>query len=449
MLDIAKLRQDYAAKIAEAKALASGEMSAETSQKINALLGHADEIKSQIVLAGRLADSDAYANQPMPQTAFGGFREAGPNEGDPDVDVKAWRSFKISTPFGEREYRYHVPLAVQKRGYDAAFEAYIRHGKDAVGPQDRKALSEATDSAGGYLVPADYQENLIKKLATMATVRQYARVIQTSRDIVPWPRIKYTTNNEYTSGVRLTWTGETPSSATVHRVTDQVYGLFSIPINTAMASQLVSMDLIEDAAFDVLGISSELMAEAFALGEDAAFWTGSGAGQPRGIITDASDTANFDAAITTVATADTIAEGEIIDVCYGLPAQYERLARWYWTKATEKVVRKLADTNGQYLWPVINQVGGYGPAGPELLGFPVTRDEFVNDISDATTTTTYPVVFGDLTGYIIADRVGLSLQRNDSLYSETNNVLLLARKRVGGQLAEAYKLSLLKSVHST
>jgi HK97 family phage major capsid protein len=318
-----------------------------------------------------------------------------------------------------------------------------------MGPNDRKALSESTDAAGGYLVPEDFHTELLKKVATIATVRMYARVIGTSRDIAKWPRVKYTTNNEYTSGMRLTWTGETPSSATVHRVTDQVFGEIAIPINTAMASQLQSADMIEDSAFDVLGISSDLLAEAFGLGENAEFWTGSGAGKPRGIITDASDTTNFDAAVTTAATADTIAADDVIDVCYALPAQYERNARWFMTKGTEKLVRKLQDTDGAYLWPIIAQVGGLGAAPDDLLGFPRTRDEFVDEISDGTTTTTYPMVFGDLSGYIIADRVGLSIKRDENLYAETNQVLLLGRKRVGGQLAEAYRLSLLKTVHST
>jgi len=49
----------------------------------------------------------------------------------------------------------------------------------------------------------------------------------------------------------------------------------------------------------------------------------------------------------------------------------------------------------------------------------------------------------------VVDRVGLSIQRLDELYAETNQVLLLAKKRVGGQLVEAYRLSLLKTVNST
>src|SRR3990167_879216 len=458
MKTLEELKKAYAAKIAEAKkkteVAGDQPLSKEAADEITALLGGADEIKVQIDHQERIQAADAYLDQPaVTKAAHHGWRPAGPGEGDPDVDVKAWHSFEIAllTPFGveKKEIRYHVPMAVQMKGYASAFEAYIRKGKGEIGPDDRKLLQEAVDSAGGYLVPEDMQGSILKKIATMATVRQFARVISTSRDAVKWPRIKYTTDNQYTSGIRLTWTGETPSTATVHRVTDQVFGEFNIPVNTAMASQLLSNDLLMDAAFDVQGISSDLLGEAFALGENAAFWSGTGAGQPRGIINDASDTTNFDAQVQTAAAANAIDADEVIDVIYALPAQYERNARVFITKATEKYIRKLKDADSDYIWPVKALVGGFGVAANELLGFPVVRDEFMDNISSASITTTHPLVFGDLSGYAVVDRVGLSIQRLDELYAETNQVLLLAKKRVGGQLVEAYRLSLLKTVNST
>lgn len=451
MKTIEELKAEYKGLLAEAKTLLGAGSVAEATAK----MGSADEVKAQIDIAEKLQAGESYLSAPAGTKAahMGGYRDAMPGEGEAPVDAKAWRSFEIGviTPFGmeKKEFRFNVPLSVQKKGYGSAFESYMRKGVHDMGPNDRKALTEAVDSAGGYLVPEDVQAGIIKKIATMATVRQYARVIQISRDIASWPRIKYATNNEYTSGMRLTWTGETPSSATVHRVTDQVFGNITIPVHTAMASQLVSNDLIEDASYDVMGISAELMGEAFALGENAVFWSGSGAGQPRGILTDASSTADWNSKLVTGASASAFTADELIDVIYALPAQYERNARVFLTKATEKYIRKFSDTNGDYLWPVWNQVGNLGVAPNALLGYGVVRDEFCDEISDATNTTTYPVVFADLNGYCVVDRVGLSIQRNDSLYSETNNTLLLARKRVGGGLIEGYRFSLLKTVQTT
>lgn len=458
MNELEKLKKQYAAKIESAKTemAAFGEkpIPKEDQERITALFGAADEIKAQIELVERRDAAEAYLDEPAgTKAAHLGFRPSGPDEGDADVDVKAWRSFEVKVPgkYGveTKTVRYHVPLAVQKKGYDASLEAYMRWGKDKLGPNDRKALAEAADASGGYLVSEDMQTNILKKIATMATVRQFARVVTTSSNMIAWPRINYSTDNLYSSGVRLTWTGETPSSATAHRVTDQVFGEFNIPVHTAMASQLLSVDLLMDSAFNVQSIAEESFAEAFALGENSAFWSGSGAGQPRGILVDAGDTTNFDAQVTVAATADAIEADDLVDTFYALPTQYERNARWFWKKATEQIIFKIKDADSDYIWqPAMSR--GLAPGAPgELMGSPFVRDELVDGISDSDNTTTYPVVYGDLMAYAIVDRVGLSVQRLDELYAETNQALLLGKKRVGGQLVESYRLSLLRTVNST
>src|SRR5690606_30117733 len=103
----------------------------------------------------------------------------------------------------ERKFRYWMPEPVTKPEYTSAYEAFLRkrHFED-IGPNDRKTLSEGMDSAGGYLVPPDLHMELIRKMATMATVRPNARVVTTSRDMAQWPKILYDTDDEYTSGVR-------------------------------------------------------------------------------------------------------------------------------------------------------------------------------------------------------------------------------------------------------
>ena len=446
-MELSEIKKQISSLVSEAKAITAKESpTADELKTVTTLLGKSDELKAQAQLLERVAESEKYGKEPMGTTAAHlGFREAGQDEGLPAIDSKSWRSLDVKVPgiYGPeiKSIRYHVPLAVEKKGYEPAFEAYCRRGKGALGPNDRKTLTEAADSAGGYLVPELWLAGLIAKQATMATVRNYARVINTSRDVVNQPRRKYTTNNEYTSGVRLTWTGESPAASTTARVTDQIYGNIMIPVNTALATQLISFDLIEDNAYDILGDSAQLFAEAFTLGENDTFWNGNGAGQPRGILTDMGDTTNWpEGSIVDTATASTVTADEILDVVYGLPSQYEAGARIFWAKATELVVRKLTDTNGDYMWPAWAQFGGFSGPQRELEGLPITRDEFVPSTADATDGSLI-MVAGNLNGYMVVDRVGLSVQRFDEIYSETNTALLLGRKRVGGQLLEAYKLS--------
>jgi HK97 family phage major capsid protein len=352
--------------------------------------------------------------------------------------VKSWREVKVANGDALRVY---IPEAVTVKGYASAFEAYMRKGKAEMGPNDRKTLSGGTDSAGGFLVPEDFQMEIIKKTAAMATIRANARVAQTSRDMAKWPRVNYTTDDKYTSGVRLTWTGESPASSTAHRVTDPTFGLLTIPVHTAMASLPITNDLLEDSAFDVFGLGSELMGEAFALGENDAFINGNGISKPMGILTQVDDSDNKGPRSVNSGSASALTGDGLISLAYALPPQYEARAKWFMNKSTEAAVRKLkGSTSGDYQWPVLNQAGGLGPVQPVLLGFPVVREQFLPDVAgDA-----YPIIFGDMSGYLVLDRVGISLQRLDELYAETNITVLLARRRVGGQLIAPYRLKVQK-----
>ncbi|MDE3097825.1 MAG: phage major capsid protein, partial [Chloroflexota bacterium] len=56
----------------------------------------------------------------------------------------------------------------------------------------------------------------------------------------------------------------------------------------------------------------------------------------------------------------------------------------------------------------------------------------------------YPIIFGDIAGYTIVERVGMSVRALMEPYAETNTVSLLARRRVGGFLSEAYRVKVLK-----
>lgn len=466
-MTIEQLIAAYKAKLAEAQVLSDqwkgkeNEMPEDVAKKIDGILGESDEIKVKIDLAKqaqqaqqqrgqRLQDADDFLKQSAgTQAAHLGWRQSGPSEGMPGVDPQSWHSLDLKRWVMDPnvgivaeavKLRFFVPEAVMSKDYPSAFEAYVRKGVARMGPQDVKTLSEGLDSAGGYLTPEDFHTELIRKTATMGAIRPNARVVQTSRDVATWPKIHYTTDDLYTSGVRLTWTGESPSSSTVHRVTEPVFGQYRIQVQTAMASLPLTNDFIEDSAFDVLGLSTDLFSEAFTLGEDDVFVNGSGVTRPRGILADVDDAdLNGPRSVVSGTAATLLADG-IVDLTYALPAQYERNAKFYFAKGTEKVIRKLKDGQNNYIWPIWPQMGGLSPAPRELMGYPTVRDEFV----PAVTANAYPIIYGDVTGYLVLDRVGFSVQRLEELYAETNITLLLARRRVGGLLVQPWRLKVQK-----
>lgn len=293
--------------------------------------------------------------------------------------------------------------------------------KSGIGPAQLKDLVEGSDTAGGFLVPEDFRAEIIRGLPDSVVVRPRARVVQTSRDVVKAPKV---TGNgaSYSSAVRLTWGTETPVS-TSHE-TDPTFGQVAIPVHTAMASTQLSMDLMEDAAFDIAGLLRELYTEAFALGEDDAFLTGDSNGKPEGInqAAAAGKITVVNSGHATLLTAD-----GLIDLQYALPPQYWAQAIFIMNATSSaKAIRKMKDGNGDYLW----QRGLVAGQPDTLLGKPVAYSAFMPDIAASV----YPVIYGDLRYYWIADRVGMTLQRLAEIYAEQNMVGFVARKRVGGQV---------------
>jgi HK97 family phage major capsid protein len=436
-----KLIAQYDGFVAKANAILNQyvdvELPDEKAAEVDAYLGQADQVQAKMDLFER---ANPVGEGDGPQSIKTNWRQASPTEGDAPHDPKAWREVEVDTGIRGKKFtvRYNVPLGVQKEGYAGAWEAYMRKGIRNMTDRDRKTLMEGQDSAGGFFVEEDFQMNVIKKVATATIFRQFARVMTTSKDIVSFPRIKYSTDDKYTSGVRMTWTGETPASSTVHRVTDPVVGKVAIPVHTAMASIPFTNDLLEDSAFDVVGYASELFGEAFGLGEEDAFWNGDGAGQPMGVLH------NIDGdALDTVQSiisghATTLLPDGLIDLTYGLPAQYDLNSRIYWNKSTEKAIRKMTinATDTEYIWPVEERVGAFGDAGPTFMANPISRSEFLPNVGAGT----FPILYGQLTGYYVIDRVGLSLQRLMEVYAEQNMMVLLGRKRVGGQVVEPWRL---------
>lgn len=419
-------------------------------EQISQKMGQYDILVAQATELERVEKGKEFMNEPAeaPLAARGTqWREAAPGEGEAQVDKKAWREVKGFDAYGrEHTIRYNVPAVVDRKGYGPAFEAYLRKGFADLGPEDRKTLTEGTDTAGGFLVGPDFHAELIKKIAGLTAIRPLARVVQVSRDIATWPRINYTTDNKYTSPVKMTWTGESPASATTARVTDPTFGLISIPVRTAMASMPISNDLIEDASFDLLGLASDLFAESFALGEDDVFINGptgsgtSGTSQPQGILAAVDDAAATGPASVVSGTTATLTADGIISLYYGLPAQYRRNAVFVMNSATMKVVEQLKDGQNRYIITSLVNSSLANPQFDTIKGKPVMVDEFVPDVS----TNAYPIIFGDLSSYLIADRVGFSVQRLNELYAETNLTLLLARRRVGGQLVAPWAVKVQK-----
>lgn len=359
----------------------------------------------------------------------------------------------------DRDQELRAQDAVAKSAYKSAFESYLRHGVTGLAINDRKmlkegaikaadsmkALGETSATGGGFLVPEQFQAEVLKKEPGLMGLADVVRRQPTTRDIIVWPKVNYTTDDIYTAPHRLVFTGEVPASATTHRVTDQTFGEARIPVNLALASQLISNSLIEDSAVDVMGFTANLFRENIMQDVEYYIAKGTGSGQPEGLFTNLTAQA---AAIVSRAAATATTLG-LSDLYWKTPAQYRKNGKFIMSSDSGRQIAQFVDGNGRFMWQASDMFGGgLGSVQqdgsvilqPKLLGMPLVITEQAPTI----TTNAYPIAFGDMRGYIMAERVGMTVRVLDELYAETDQKLFLLRMRFGGQLAEDYKLRLQK-----
>lgn len=149
--------------------------------------------------------------------------------------------------------------------------------------------------------------------------------------------------------------------------------------------------------------------------QENAFMNGSGTNQPLGVFV-ANDSGiatgrDIEAAGATAITAD-----DLIDCKYAVKGQYMRRASWVMHRDLCKMLAKLKDTDGQYIWQPSIQVGQ-----PDmLLGAAVYMSEYA---PNTYTAGKYAAVYGDFkTGYWICDSDGLFIKVLNELYAVTNEI---------------------------
>ena len=360
--------------------------------------------------------------------------------------------------------------------YTDSIVNYIRAkgDKNAMKGDAMKILSEGADPAGAFWVPPNFNPELIKKMAPYATVRPNAKVYTTGTDHITFPAVSYNgsvTDDTYaqlfTSGVRFSWRGSIGSTADYSEATNPIAGQINIPVQLATAAIFLTREMAEDNSFDILGYISDLGAEAFAMGEENAFTAGTGAGQPRGFLQHPS---NFNTTASTgqyisYSTYNTVAgttywgnmvltgstliawggsTSGVIGTEGQLPPQYEANSKWFASKATYTALRALnVGTATLPQWGFGSNWPNYteGLNQQPLLGYPIVKNQFM---PTAVTGHTY-MVLGDMSGYFIVDRVGLSVEVFREVYGLRDQIVVYMRKRVGGDLVQYWKMKALSS----
>jgi HK97 family phage major capsid protein len=298
---------------------------------------------------------------------------------------------------------------IQARGdYREKFLAYLRDGDkgDVIRLAPKAAMQTQIGEKGGFLVPFEMENTVIQLSRVYSAMRSICDV----RSITRGNSVKQPANMQ---GSTFGWTGETETKADTE--TDDI-AMLEWFLMTAYALPETTNDLLADADFDVEAWLNEGIAREFAEGEGAAFISGTGVKQPRGIqsystVADASwvwGKIGFIVSGVAAAITDSTHNGfdAMIDVLTSLKREYLPNARWLSNRVTQGVLRKVKDANDNYIWQPA--VALDRPA--TILGYPTeTDDNIPNEGANL-----FPLMFGDFSqAYRIVDKPGMMMLRDE------------------------------------
>ena len=284
-----------------------------------------------------------------------------------------------------------------------AFRRFLITGESA----EYRALANDSDVTGGYLHASEqFVARLIKGLDNSVFVRNYANVMAvTSSDSLGVPSLD-------TDLTDPTWTTEI---ATPSEDTTMAFGRRELKPAQLSKSIKVSMKLLLTSALPIEGIIADRLAYKFAVAQENGFLNGSGDGQPLGIFTASANGINTGQDEATGNTAAAVSADGLINAKFKLAAQYRKGARWVFHRDLIKMISKLKDGEGQYLW----SPGLVAGEPDRLLGLPVDESEYA---PSTITSAAYVGALANWQYYWIAELQGLNIQRLNERFADTSQI---------------------------
>lgn len=228
-------------------------------------------------------------------------------------------------------------------------------------------LSTVTGPAGGYLLPTEFVAELWKPVIEQGIIYPYVQKVPTTHMTIEWPAINDTTHaaglvyggvGVYRRAELSQMTATKPGFATMNLQLTEQYVFVSVP-NTMLQFSAVSIE----------PLLTEIAPQALAWKLESEIFSGSGAGQPLGIL-------NAAALVAETRTGATIVWDDIVRMEAHVPSQFDGDARFYHNPDLHDDIRALYVSGGGNTVPLMVVTGG-GPAKPfqNLSGYPLIRTE--------------------------------------------------------------------------
>jgi HK97 family phage major capsid protein len=314
----------------------------------------------------------------------------------------------------------------QLHEYERAFDGYLRRGVSDLNTEQRallnrhefRDLSVGTNTAGGYTVPPGFAQRITDAMKAFGGMLDVANIIDTeSGQGLVWPTADDTGN----VGAILAENNAAPTQ-------DITFGQKTLGAFMYTSKMVkVSYQLLNDSAFDLNAWLPEKFAQRIGRAVNAHFTNGTGGGtQPSGLVPGLTVGKTGATGQTLTVTGD-----DLIDLIHSIdPAYRNARSRFMLADSSVKVVRKLKDTTGQYLW----QPGLTAGSPDTLLGYGVS----INQDMPVMAANAKSIAFGDFNAAYVIRRVqGVAVKRFDERFADALQVGFLSFARYDGVVDDA------------
>lgn len=345
-----------------------------------------------------------------------------------DLDARITREQKLLDLAAEEKHAHREPADKKREATTddiQMFDFWMRRGEKGMSAEQAAkfyaTLSTGVGSEGAYTVPSEVSSSLIDALKDFGGMRRAATIIQTAQG----NPLSYPTSDG-TAEV-----GELLAENAAAAAADPVFGTAALTAYKYSSKVIaVPIELLQDSAVDIQAFVSKRIVERVGRITNQHFTTGTGSGQPNGIVTGSgAGKVGTTGQTTTVIYDDLVDLVEAVDVAYELAGD----CRFMFGQAMRKVIRKLKDTAGRPIWTPGYEFGISAGVPDLLLG----KECVVNNDMPTPAANAKSIVYGDLSKYIVRDVMALSLMRfDDSAYASKGQVGFLAFMRSGGNLVD-------------
>jgi HK97 family phage major capsid protein len=389
---------EQAKKIADTASEANRNFSAEEQGQwdvLNEEINQLDvRIKSALDTEQRAKDADEAFNRlhAKPGKQAGQRGQQG-GDGDGADELRAWMR-------GETRSRY--------------FEVKPEGPIDWRSVQSR-ALTVAAPTGGGDTVPTSFYDRLVQNLIqTSAIMQSGATILNTAGgEVIQVPK---TTAH---STAALVTEGSTIGES------DPTFGQVSLGAYKYGCLIQISRELLDDSGVDLEGYLAMQAGRALGNAFGAHAITGTGTGQPHGLVRDATLGVTGGTGVGGAFSSD-----NLIDLFFSVIAPYRKSPAATWLMADSSIAnaRKLKDTTGQYIW----QPGLQAGVPDTIMGKPVLTEPNVAAVA----TSGKSVVFGDMSQYFVRLAGGIRFERSDDFAFDSDLVTFRALMRADGALVD-------------